>query len=826
MKKIELLSPAGNFDALKGALNAGADAVYLGGGQYGARAYADNFPKEELLEGLRLAHILGKKIYLTVNTLVKEKELDKLYEFLLPFYESGLDGVIVQDLGVLRFIRKHFPSLALHASTQMTLTGSYGANLMKAEGVSRIVPARELSLTEIQKLKQDTGLEIEAFIHGAMCYCYSGQCLFSSILGGRSGNRGRCAQPCRLPYRIKIGAEIYPAGLHLAFDVNQSVKSSRNSLKGEIYPLSMRDMCTLEILPRLIDAGIDSFKIEGRMKKPAYAAGVTAIYRKYIDLYEKNGADYRVDEADLKMLHSLYIRSEVSDGYYKRGNGREMISLRSPSYSPTDEKLLSVIEKNYIEKKPCHEVNARIVLKAGTPAELTLWADGVSISCQGAFVQEAKKQPLREEKVAEQIQKTGNSLLKIKKVEVNLQGFVFMPVGALNELRRRAAAAMEEEIIHWRREQGQSTQTLLSSSFEAEPVDENQQFSVSSEKSTDKLTGKTGDSNQYVHVAQHRKLSNLETESLRGSGNFHVSVKTKPQLQAALEVQNAGLISRIYVEYSLLNSEVKNWEINGEIYAAAPYIVREKDICQLKKLAEAFSEKEIDGILIRNLESYGYLAGQIPSERLVIDANLYIWNREALSFWRGRAAEFYLPLECSRQEWRELLQAASKRPVNNPAEIKSSAVVYGRLPMMITANCLKKTTGKCNKKSDKHLPEPPHPFSPPEMVTLIDRYEKQFPVYTDCNCCYNVIYNSVPLSLHGMFAENPLKGKSENRIGVAAVESNRDIALPYDTLRLDFTTESGEDTLKTIRYFHDLQAGFREPFYKEYTTGHYKRGVE
>ena len=193
MEKVELLSPAGNFDALKGAVSAGADAIYLGGERYGARAYADNFTTEEICEGIHFAHFFGRKIYLTVNTLVKERELDELYSYMLPFYEKGLDGVIVQDFGVLRFLRTYFPGLALHASTQMALTGPKGVRLVREEKVSRVVPARELSLGELISLKEETGVEIEAFVHGAMCYSYSGQCLLSSILGGRSGNRGRCA---------------------------------------------------------------------------------------------------------------------------------------------------------------------------------------------------------------------------------------------------------------------------------------------------------------------------------------------------------------------------------------------------------------------------------------------------------------------------------------------------------------------------------------------------------------------------------------------------------------------------------------------------------
>lgn len=304
-KNVELLAPAGNYEAFLGALNAGADAVYLGGERFGARAYADNFDEEQILRALHVAHFYGKKIYLTVNTLLKERELAELSAYLSPFYEAGLDGVIVQDFGVFCHIREQFPGLPLHVSTQMAVTGARGAAFLKEQGAVRIVPARELSLDEIRDLKE-TGVEVECFIHGAMCYCYSGQCLFSSILGGRSGNRGRCAQPCRLPYEMYDGAE-------------------RFLMKG--YPLSLKDMCTLEYLPKLLSAGIDSFKIEGRMKRPEYAAGVTAIYRKYIDRYYREGAErYQVDSADMDRLRGLYIRSEIQTGYYERHNGKEMIT--------------------------------------------------------------------------------------------------------------------------------------------------------------------------------------------------------------------------------------------------------------------------------------------------------------------------------------------------------------------------------------------------------------------------------------------------------------------------------------------------------------------
>ena len=248
----ELLAPAGSWDSLEAALKAGADAVYLGGSLFGARAYADNLSTEKLMEAIDLCHLHGRKLYLTVNTLLKEAELSSmLYQYLAPLYETGLDAVIVQDFGVFSFIRREFPELPLHASTQMSVHSPEGAAFLASQGASRVVTARELSLEELRAIHERTDVEIESFIHGALCYCYSGECLLSSMIGGRSGNRGRCAQPCRLPYSL------YENGICLA---------------KEKYLLSPKDICTLSILPQILEAGVFSLKIEGRMKKPAYTA--------------------------------------------------------------------------------------------------------------------------------------------------------------------------------------------------------------------------------------------------------------------------------------------------------------------------------------------------------------------------------------------------------------------------------------------------------------------------------------------------------------------------------------------------------------------------
>lgn len=719
MKKVELLAPAGNYDALLGAVNAGADAVYLGGEQYGARAYADNFSRDEIISGIRLAHIYHKKIYLTINTLVKERELEGLYDFLLPFYEAGLDGVIIQDLGALAYVRRYFPGLELHASTQMTLTGSEGVSFLKEYGVSRVVPARELSLEEIKNLKE-TGAEVEIFIHGAMCYCYSGQCLFSSILGGRSGNRGRCAQPCRLPYEINGGKEC--------------------------FPLSMRDMCTIDLLPELIESGVDSFKIEGRMKKPSYVAGVTAIYRKYIDQYYEKGSIH-VSAQDRQLLSSLYIRSKIGDGYFHRHNGREMLTLESPAYSETDPGILTEIADRYVHAPEKVPVDAQIELCSGKPAKLSLRAREAVITCEGEIVQEAQKQPLQTEKIEQQIRKMGASLLKVQDIKVKTQGQVFLPIGAINELRRKAVLAMEDKLIAAPRR-------------EAVPYE------------------------PYVRPQRQRLQKRPGGESLRKP--LEVCVSTWDQFDQIIDrgLYRIYLDSRLFLEKETLQKKLSLKKGNTQIYGSTPYIVREKDDKTLFDVKDAYKEQLIQGVLIRNLESLAILKDSIAKKDLELDYGVYVWNHEALDLLSDKASGICLPVELNKGEWEELITYGKQK-------MRLSAVVYGRLPMMITANCLQKTSDGCRRKSG--------------TVMLKDRYGKEFPVYHDCRHCYNIVYNSVPLSLHRAFSEELQEALH---------------------CRLDFTLETAKECLKVTEYFQKISVQYEDPFYSEYTTGHYKRGVE
>ena len=322
-RTIELLAPAGSYDALLAVIEAGCDAVYIGGTRFGARAYADNPEEELLLKGIDHAHMRGVKVYMTVNTLLKQTETKELLQYLLPYYEAGLDAVIVQDFGVMRLIAEHFPSLPIHASTQMTITDADAVKLLP-EQVNRIVPARELSLSEIDELSKATDRELEIFVHGALCYCYSGQCLFSSMIGGRSGNRGRCAQPCRKRYRYREGA----------------AKHDEADAYG--FLLSPKDQCLLPRLHELIAAGADSLKIEGRMKKPEYAAGVTAIYRRWLDRLAELGLDeyerYLAAHAqemadDVAALAEIYNRGGFCDGYVFGTKGKDMLCADRPNHT-------------------------------------------------------------------------------------------------------------------------------------------------------------------------------------------------------------------------------------------------------------------------------------------------------------------------------------------------------------------------------------------------------------------------------------------------------------------------------------------------------------
>lgn len=405
---LELLAPAGDLKTLKTVISAGADAVYFGGNLFGARAFAHNFSYEDAEEGIRYAHLFGKKTYLTVNTLLKNTEIEReLYEYLRHYNDFGLDAVLVQDLGVLDMIRDCFPNIDLHASTQMSVSTKYGAKYLKKLGVKRVVAARELSLRELHSLHFDANMEVEAFLHGALCVSYSGQCYMSSILGGRSGNRGRCAQPCRLPYSVS---------------------------GKEAFYLSPKDMSGLHRIPDLAENGVFSYKIEGRMKSTAYADAVTSLYRKYIDLYLEEGrSGYKVSKEDDELLLRSGSRTGFTSLYLDFHNGPEMMAFHDSSHSAD----LNSIKLHEEKKLP---ITARVSAFVDHPLSMTIQdLDGnVLSSVEGAPCLRAKNHPTDEEAIRKQMMKTGNTDFILDKVLVYTDQNAFLPLSQLNQLRRDA----------------------------------------------------------------------------------------------------------------------------------------------------------------------------------------------------------------------------------------------------------------------------------------------------------------------------------------------------------------------------------------------------
>lgn len=793
-RNTELLAPAGSISSLKAAVNAGADAVYIGGGLFGARAYADNPDEESLLKAIDYVHLHNRKIYLTINTLLKEKELTgQLYNYLKPYYEQGIDAVIVQDVGVLRFIREYFPDLPVHASTQMTITGRYGAKLLEDMGADRIVTSRELSLHEIKDIHSHTNIEIESFVHGALCYCYSGQCLFSSLIGGRSGNRGRCAQPCRLPY-----------------DIIQKEKVL-NDRDGK-YVLSPKDMCTLEILPQVIEAGVYSLKIEGRMKKAEYTAGVVGIYRKYLDLLERKGADgYHVEEEDLRLLMDLYNRGGFSTGYYKQKNGKEMLSLRKPNhfgvkvgsvlrknknvlqikalqdinqndvleiplkgnnqvyewnaqsfvkkgvtfeivvkqeglnietgvFRTRNNVLLEEIGRRYLSDDLKEKINGKVIISQNLPVIIELQYGEVKVILEGNPPEEAKNQPLKEEQVVKQIKKTGNTAFEFESLQVELNGNVYVSIQELNNLRREALNLLEAEILK-----------------------------------------------PFRRIRKELPQFTIKEESRnRDVPKIHCYIESLDYLHNLLSI---GEVSSIYLDSSCISLEdLKRYSAetharDKEIYLALPYIFRKETAESFRRQIESLRNSGVDGFLIRNYEEYQFLKEYGLEQKIIPDYNVYTFNQYAKEAWNELGATHTtLPLELN---YKELLQ----RNCTN-----EEMIVYGYIPMMVTAQCIQKTAGSCSGCGTE--------------MELRDRYENLFPVRNYCKYCYNVIYNSRPLSLLG-----------------AAPEVKK---LAPGMVRLNFTIEKPQEVQEITERFISVYRYGNEDIAEtgSFTRGHFKRGVE
>jgi putative protease len=734
----------------------------------------------------------GRKVYLAVNTLLKDAEIARLVPYLRPLYERGLDAVIVQDVGVLETVHREFPDLAIHASTQMCITNREGAQFLMQQGVERVVPARELSLEEVRHLATIPSLEIECFVHGALCYSYSGQCLLSSLIGGRSGNRGQCAQPCRLVY---------------------GVGSKSSSF------LSLKDICTLEDLPDLLDAGVMSLKIEGRMKKPEYVALTTKLYHKYVNLYlEKGRAGYRVDPKDIEQLMDLYNRGGFSQGYYKQHNGKSMITSQKVShagvpavrvkaqrgrtlevealteiqkgdlldlseagsertykdnytfgaayqvgeiaqlslgkgytyakgqvlYRIRNQSLIDSLQKDIIEQPIKEPISGICEVVVGQPLRMQVQFQGQEVRMESeVLVQEASKQPIDEERLRKQLCKTGNTPFFFESLSIQMDANAFLPMQAVNELRRKILEKLEDTVCkaHWR---------------EYSPQNPTWEIVSEKEASQTTLSVLVEDLNQMEAVLADGRAKTIYLDLPMDTGFFH-----NERLQ------------RLCASWKAMQKE---------LFVAFPYILRKETSEFLAKHWNAFQALSFDGILVRNYESVQFLRDFHYTGEIRTDFSLYVWNQRAKSFWEKQGiARDTAPLELSFRELKE-------RNLAN-----SELVIYGHLPAMISAQCIQKTTDRCTKQAG--------------VLPMTDRLGKTYHVRNQCAYCYNVVYDCHALNLLDLSSE--LSTLSPRQV------------------RMQFSYESPEEVTRYLKYFYAKEKAVDVAIFqdKKHTRGHFATGI-
>ncbi len=729
---MELLAPAGNLPTLKAVVLAGADAVYFGGTSFSARAYADNLSTEEAEEGIKYAHVYGKKAYLAVNTLLKNREIEgALYDFMKRYADAGIDAVIVQDMGVLSFLRAYFPDLPIHASTQMTVTLADGAAFLKRLGVARLVTARELSLDEIADIKKKTGIEIETFVHGALCMGYSGQCLMSSMIGGRSGNRGRCAQPCRLPYRLLEEDGTFA------------------KMPGE-YLLSLKDLCGIERIAQLAEAGVDSLKIEGRMKQSGYAAGVVRLYRKYLDAAEEGDA-LPLAEEDRRILLDLGSRQGFTDAYFSRRNGGDMMSYQSPSHEK--KQTQQAAQEDEQKKIP---VRMAFTAKIQEKIRLRVSSGGREAEVFGAAVEKAKKEPTSREGVEAKLRQTGQTAFFVEELLIDMDDGCFLPVSQIRELRRRAMDALWEAMAA-QKEAG----TILPFA----PLIKKQR--TGTKRPTDFFA---------LCRTKEQFMICLNEDALTTVGLA---------LEAVLE--QAWAFSWEQAEEQLETSRRLAKAAGKRFCLAMPLILRKHTADLLEDGREWFRSLGDDVILCSNYDTLGFLDRLgVPSEKLLPDHRLYTFSERAMeAFFDMGYPSLCAPLELNRKE------------LAHRDNGSSYLLLYGRIPLMLTANCQRKNSRGCDRVTS--------------VCELVDRRGEKFPVKNVCLFCYNEIYNSRILQL---FTEK------------------REIeALGFGGFRLDFTLENGGETAQVLQRMRKtfLSAETdKEPDVSccTFTKGHFHRGVE
>lgn len=783
MKKIELLAPAGSIESLYSAVQSGADAVYLGGSKFSARAYASNFDEENMINAVNYCHLYGVKVFITINTLIKENEMQEAIEYVRFLYSIGVDALIIQDVGLAYLIRQNFPDFELHASTQMTVHNGEGALLLKDAGFKRIVLSRELSLHEIEHISKDLGVETEIFIHGALCVCYSGQCLMSSMIGGRSGNRGRCAQPCRLPYTLI---------------------DRKNNRESSAYILSPKDICTLEDLEKIIASSTSSLKIEGRMKRPEYVAGVVDVYRRAVDsIYENRYFDL---EKENNKLLKLFNREGFSKAYMLGNKGRDMMAYNFPKntgvpvgkvikgsivelsedvalgdgirngeegfivskiikdgnevseafkgekiklipskyksgdnlYKTSDIKLLKELEgffKNNYERKI--ELPLNIKFKVNEPLILRTQYDSMCFSAEGDIVQTALKKPLDNSKVQENLKKSGDTAIKFNEINIECFEEGFLPVSAINSVRRELVEKIEQYIIE---------------------------------------NSKREYKKELIYPRYYIKKSKLPSTVVVVNSIDQIKALKDCDINTVIAVDVFKKQAPVKLE-ELIDLDIK------ELYLRVPNIVKTEfeQVCSIidKYLGH------IQGIITANL---GIINRFKDRTNIIGDYKLNIFNSFGFSFYKEYMLGAAISVELNKKELSEIIKNK-----NLPVQMK----LYGKEELMVSEYCpIGSTLG--GKSSLSYCSEDCGKGS----YVLKDRKNEEFILRTD-KFCRSYIYNSAATNLIPHIEEI-------KRLGV-------------DSFRIDFIDESYDQAIEVLNSYKE---GKWQGEYEGFTRGHYKRGVE
>ena len=774
----ELLSPAGNMQSATAAINAGADAIYVGGKNFSARNLAQNFTDEELEQLIDYAAIRGIKIYIAVNTLYKNDEIPHVVDFVRSMYAAGAAAFILQDIGLAYILRNYLPDIEIHASTQMTIHSIESAKYVENMGFARAVLARELSLAEISEIKNSTNIGLETFVHGALCYAYSGQCLISSLIGGRSGNRGKCAQICRTKFDLYRDGEVAKSG----------------------YLLSPKDINTLDIIGDISQAGVTSLKIEGRMKSPEYVYLVTRAYRQILD-----GAG--LDGATQQNLLQIFNRGgSFSQSYYNTYASPDMMSTITPKSSGTrvgtvisaqkgsctikfaasmspgdgieiwtskgnhtgcgiskeiaasssahfaiqgdiapgnsvyksfDKALADNTKREMATAARKHRVSCKVEALHGKQFCLSLSLGGAGVTIYGNVVQEAKSAPVSQEEILAQLAKTGSTPFELEFTKANIDENIFIGKAEINQMRRVSLESLENKILRNIKKPLPKLDLAYASVNPAQVVEQ-------------KLTV---------------QISNLD----------HLQVATNHN------------IARVYVPFTKEVLALPGQ--NTEIFVALPQICRNQTEKELAALLPLLEKSNIDGYLVSTYGQLQMLKSTQATKQIMLNYTFNIFNNYAMDAFNG------LPITLS--------QELNIHEINGMTDRSFELIAYGRQILMSTHNCpigLYDTKGKSGKFCARR--------NSAKNYTLRDKIGVNFPILTDCNHCTAHILNSKTLDTAPKFSELKSTGAS--------------------SFRLIFTIENTADIGKTIeRYKSALDGSYSSQAQVENVTyGHYFRGVE